>query len=81
MCNKICGIEWFMLKNNDNNTQEVNDLLLICETCFENGNIPKDLKKEDFEVSNVFSIVDPNESRIFYFLFSFVRLNIFDSNI
>ena len=42
---------------------EIKDLLLICNACFETGNIPKDLKAEDFEVSNIYGIVDPNESK------------------
>ncbi len=61
LCNKLCGNEWFMLNNTP---QENKDILLLCQTCFEIGNIPKDLKKEDFQISNIFSIVDPAESKI-----------------
>jgi len=64
MCNKLCGIEWYLLKNN---TQDIKDLFIICETCFEIENIPKDLKKEDFDISNIYCIVDPNESNNLFF--------------
>lgn len=67
LCNKLCGIEWFMLNNNN---QDTKDLLLICNTCFENRNIPKDLNIEDFVVSNIYSIVEPNESKnLFLFIY------------
>lgn len=58
MCNKLCGIEWYLL-NKDNH--EIKNLFIVCENCFENNNIPKDLKKEDFEISNIYSILEPNE--------------------
>jgi len=32
--------------------------LLICNKCYENENLPKDLSKADFEFSNFFNIVN-----------------------
>lgn len=68
LCNKLCGVEWYVLKNNN---LEKKDLLLICDTCFETGNIPKDLKADDFQITNIHGIVDPNESKNYLLLSDF----------
>ena len=34
-------------------------MLLFCETCYEQGEFPKGLTKDDFELSNVFNIFTP----------------------
>ena len=35
-------------------------MLLLCETCYEKGEFPKGLSKDDFELSNVFNIFTPD---------------------
>ena len=42
------------------NSNEDN-ILLICENCYEKNEFPNPLTKDDFELSNVFNILMPNE--------------------
>ena len=58
--------------SNNNNNSIKNDIpsfilnskkdgtLLLCETCYEKGEFPKGLSKDDFELSNVFNIFTPD---------------------
>jgi hypothetical protein len=80
MCSKLCNIEWYMQSDPNNaieklnkseaeeNFNHVKESLLICENCYDKGNLPKGLSKEDFELANFFNIVNPSESNILYFI-------------
>jgi SWI/SNF related-matrix-associated actin-dependent regulator of chromatin subfamily C len=59
----LCDLDWYITKesaiknlNNNNN----NSSFLICENCYEKNLFPNDLKKDDFELSNIFNIFEPN---------------------
>ena len=63
LCMNLCDLDWYITKesaiknlNNNNN----NSSFLICENCYEKNLFPKDLKKDDFELSNIFNIFEPN---------------------
>jgi hypothetical protein len=63
-------MEWLMQTGGFSNTEEklnsfdaVKESLLLCEICFETGNFPKGLSKENFEPANFFNIVNPSESK------------------
>lgn len=61
LCEKICNIDWYMLRKQD----ESNQSFLICDACFENEEYSKkNFKKEDFEMANFFNIINPSESNI-----------------
>jgi hypothetical protein len=67
MCLKLCDLDWYMQSpssriSKDDNLKNVKESLLICEQCFETGNYPKNLTKEDFEMANFFNVVNPSES-------------------
>lgn len=65
LCNKLCGFEWHMLKD----TKEIKDSLFVCQSCYDNENIPKDLKKDDLELTNLHNIIaDPNKSILYTIL-------------
>jgi len=51
------------INKEDENLYHIRDSLLICDNCFETGNFPKGLKKENFETANFFNIVNPSESK------------------
>lgn len=70
MCSGLCDLDWYMqnLKKGENIYNQLfsmkdkeKDALLLCENCFETGNYPKNLTKEDFELGNFFNIVNPSE--------------------
>jgi hypothetical protein len=76
MCSKLCNMEWYMQmggpsvtipdeKISSNPFDFIKESLLICEGCFEGGNLPKGLSKENFELANFFNIVNPSESKTF----------------
>ena len=63
LCMNLCDLDWYITKesaiknlNNNNN----NSSFLICENCYEKNLFPNDLKKDDFELSNIFNIFEPN---------------------
>ena len=64
LCMNLCDLDWYITKEsvikNLNNNNNNNSSFLICENCYEKNLFPKDLKKEDFELSNIFNIFEPN---------------------
>jgi hypothetical protein len=63
----LCDLDWYITKesviknlNNNNNNNNNNSSFLICENCYEKNLFPNDLKKEDFELSNIYNIFEPN---------------------
>ena len=78
MCSKLCNMEWYMQTSSNNLKEDklsvnpfdaVKENLLVCEDCLENGNLPKGLSKENFEIANFFNIVNPAASKIIFSLF------------
>jgi hypothetical protein len=72
ICSNLCGMDWYIQNNGDlihkdDPLSSVKDSILICEECFESGNYPKGITKEDFEMANFFNIVNPSESNFFKF--------------
>jgi hypothetical protein len=68
-------MEWYMQmggplvnisdeKNAANQLDLIKESLLICESCYESGNLPKGLFKDNFEPANFFNIVNPSESKM-----------------
>ncbi len=67
MCSKLCNVEWYMQSMKEvEHFEKIRESLLICETCYDETNLPKGLNKEDFESANFFNVVNPNESKITY---------------
>ena len=59
---------WYILRENHPSEiddiykqQESKNMMLICENCYEKGDFPLGLSKEDFELSNVYNIFVPND--------------------
>jgi hypothetical protein len=46
----------------DENLQHIKESLVVCDTCFETGNLPKGISRDDFEVANFYNVVNPSES-------------------
>lgn len=62
ICNRLCNIDWYMLKKSEGN----NKSFLICELCFESEKFTQEnYKKEDFEMANFFNIINPSESKYY----------------
>ena len=64
LCCNLCELDWYITKENpfknlvDNNliNEDKSKMILICENCYEKGEFIHGLKKEDFELSNVYNI-------------------------
>ena len=65
LCNNLCELDWYITKenpfknlieNNLINDENKSKMLLICENCYEKGEFIEGLKKDDFELSNVYNI-------------------------
>jgi hypothetical protein len=70
ICSNLCGLEWYVQNQVEISTEEdpfkkVKNSMLVCEKCFQGGNIPKGLTKEDFEIANFYNIAKPSESNYF----------------
>ena len=71
LCTNICEIDWYITKENNSilneentfykQTENKNNMMLICENCYKKGDFPLGLSKEDFEMSNVYNIFVPND--------------------
>ena len=66
LCTNLCEIDWYILKENysnekDDKQQENKNMILICENCYEKGDFPLGLSKDDFELSNIYNIFVPND--------------------
>ena len=74
LCGNLCELDWYITSkdgkdpfdfnetNKENSSAtEQKDILLICEECYDKGEFPKGLGKENFELSNVYNILMPNE--------------------
>ena len=68
LCTNLCDIDWYILRENHPSEiddiykqQESKNMMLICENCYEKGDFPLGLSKEDFELSNVYNIFVPND--------------------
>ena len=66
MCLNLCELDWYITKENPfkdllnnnllNDDHKKNKMLIICENCYEKGEFIYGLKKEDFEISNVYNL-------------------------
>lgn len=63
MCSNLCDIDWYMQTEGKTPEGYSSDSLLICDQCMEKENFPQGLTKENFELANLFSIVNPSESK------------------
>ena len=68
LCTNLCDIDWYILRENHPSEiddiykqQESKNMMLICDNCYEKGDFPLGLSKEDFELSNVYNIFVPND--------------------
>lgn len=65
-CKNLCGLDWFMERENSNKNP-----FLICDMCFDtekfeeikNFAFERKLQKKDFERANFFNIIAKGESR------------------
>lgn len=62
MCSNLCGLDFYVHKDENNNLFKT--VLLICEDCLKNSNFPKDLSSDNFEITNVLNIANLNRGKL-----------------
>lgn len=61
-CSKLCGLSFYVEKHSQEEDY-LKKTIVICEQCYNENKVPKSINKENLQVSNFYSVVNPRESK------------------